>query len=84
MVLLRNFKNPMDSTPEGRIMVPVSMNRIVPRSAVELQARFSAGLSLYARPDAFLLPEHAALIPILWTDAALAAATPVRASDLAA
>ena len=74
----------MDSPPEGRIMVAVSMNRTVQRSAVEPQARFSAGLSLCARPDAFLLPEHAALIPILWTDAALAATTPVRASDLAA
>ena len=74
----------MDSPPEGRIMVAVSMNRTVQRSAVEPRARFSAGLSLFARPDAFLLPEHAALIPSLWTDAALAATTPVRASDLAA
>ncbi|MGD9781019.1 MAG: hypothetical protein AB7V14_02570 [Kiritimatiellia bacterium] len=59
------------------------MNRTVQRSAVELQARFPAGLSLYAPPDASPLLKPAALNPFLWTDAAFAAATSARASSLA-
>jgi hypothetical protein len=59
------------------------MNRTVQRSAVDVQARFSAGLSLSASPDASLSRKSAALTPIDWTDAALAATTSARASDLA-
>ncbi|MGD9611640.1 MAG: hypothetical protein AB7V22_01915, partial [Kiritimatiellia bacterium] len=61
----------------------ISMNRTVQRSAVDVQARFPAGLSLYASPDASRSPRSAALTPIDWTDAAPAATTSARASDLA-
>ena len=63
-------------------MARVSMNRIVQRSAAD-QARPFAGLSRGVRRDASLLLEQAALTPSLWTDAALAATTPVRANRLA-
>ena len=59
------------------------MNRTVQRAAVDIQARFSAGLSLYASPGASLSLRSAALNPTYWTDAAFAATTSARASDLA-
>ena len=59
------------------------MNRTVQRAAVDVQARFSAGLSLYASPDASFSLRSAALNPFLGTDAAPAATTSARASDLA-
>ncbi|NCD23091.1 MAG: hypothetical protein EOL90_09150 [Spartobacteria bacterium] len=59
------------------------MKRTVQRFAVDVQARFPAGLSPYASPDAFVSLESAALTPTLGTDAARAATTSARASDLA-
>ena len=70
-------------TPSGRrILLPVSMNRLVQRTAAD-QARPSAGLSLCVRLDAPLSLERAALTPFLLADAAPAATTPTDASDLA-
>ena len=65
-------------------MMSVSMKRTVQRSAAVFKARAPfAGLSLCLRLDTLFLLKHAAFTPILGTDAAFAATTPVRANNLA-